>query len=97
MQIRLVYDTMKTADVLIFPEVTKLRSHKRKMIAPIIITVLVVLYLAVYFGFLAAMLTGLWKYILGIVPAALAAVMIGVCIERIREIRKGEEDDLGQY
>lgn len=88
---------MKTADVLIFPEVTKLRSHKRKMIAPIIITVLVVLYLAVYFGFLAAMLTGLWKYILGIVPAALAAVMIGVCIERIREIRKGEEDDLGQY
>ena len=74
-----------------------MRSHKRKMIAPIVITVLFVLYLAVYFGFLAALLTGLWKYILGIVPAVLAAVMIGVCIERIHEIRKGEEDDLGQY
>ncbi|MBQ3590594.1 MAG: hypothetical protein II979_01520 [Clostridia bacterium] len=74
-----------------------MRSHKRKMIAPIVITVLFVLYLAVYFGFLAAMLPGIWKYILGIVPAGLAAVMIWVCVERIGEIRKGEEDDLGQY
>ena len=38
-----------------------------------------------------------WKLILGLLPLAFSAVMIKVCIERIREIKKGEEDDLSQY
>ena len=33
----------------------------------------------------------------GVIPALLAATMIGVCIERIKEIKGGEEDDLSQY
>ncbi len=70
---------------------------KRKLIAPIIVTILAVLYFIVYFGFLFTLLTGIWKYILGIVPLAMTAAMIWVCIERIREIKKGEEDDLSQY
>ena len=67
------------------------------MMAPIVISVIVVLYYIAYFGFLISMLDGIWKYVLGIVPLALSAVMVKVCIERIHEIKKGEEDDLSKY
>lgn len=67
------------------------------MIAPIIISVIVIAYYAVYFGFLIAVLDGVWKYLLGIIPLVLSAVMIKVCIERINEIKKGEEDDISKY
>ena len=69
----------------------------RKIIAPIIVTVLMVLYFVVYFGFLITVVEGIWKYLLGIIPFALAAVMVKVCIERINEIKKGEEDDISKY
>lgn len=72
-------------------------SHKRKMIAPIIITVIILLYYAVYFGVLISLTSGVLKYLLGIVPVVLAALTVGVCIERIIEIRKGEEDDISKY
>ena len=72
-------------------------SNKKKMIAPIIITVIMVLYYVVYFGFLISLLDGIWKYMLGIIPFLLSAVMVKVCIERISEIRKVEEDDIGKY
>ena len=67
------------------------------MIPPIVVTVLMILYYVVYLGFLASLLEGIWKYILGIVPLLFAGVMIYVCIQRINEIKKGEEDDLSQY
>ena len=67
------------------------------MIAPIVATVLVVLYFLFYFGFLVFLLPGAWKIVFGIAPLFFAAVMIGVCVQRIREIKKGEEDDLSQY
>ena len=72
-------------------------QHKKKMAAPIIVTVIMVLYYALYFGFLITLVSGFWKYALGIFPLAFEAVTIKVCIERIQEIRKGEEDDLSQY
>ena len=72
-------------------------SHKKKMIAPIIISVIVVLYWVVYFGILITLLHGIWKIVLGIVLLALTAVMAKVCIERIQEILKGEEDDISKY
>ena len=75
----------------------KLKSHKRKMIAPIVISVIVILYYVVYFGFLIALLDGIWKYALGIIPLVLSAVTVKVCIERINEIKKGEEDDISKY
>ena len=75
----------------------KLNSHKKKMIAPIIITVIVILYYIAYFGFLISLLDGFWKYVLGVIPLVFSAIMIYVCIERIIEIKKGEEDDLSQY
>jgi len=74
-----------------------MKSHREKMMAPIVISVIVVLYYIAYFGFLISMLEGIWKYVLGIVPLALSAVMVKVCIERIQEIKKGEEDDLSKY
>ena len=70
---------------------------KRKMAAPIIVTVITVLYYAVYFGFLISVAEGIWKWLLGLFPIVLSALMIWVCVERIKEIKEGEEDDLGQY
>ena len=71
--------------------------HTKKMIAPIVVTILFILYYVIYFGVLIALLSGLWKYLLGIMPLAFAAVTVKVCIERIQEIKKGEEDDISQY
>ena len=67
------------------------------MAAPIIVTIFVALYYIAYFGFLITLLDGAWKYILGLLPLVLTVVMTKVCIERIHEIKKGEEDDLSQY
>ncbi len=74
-----------------------MKLHSRKMIAPIVISVIIILYYIVYFGFLIALLDGIWKYALGIFPLAFSAVTVKVCIERINEIKKGEEDDLSKY
>lgn len=67
------------------------------MIAPIIISIIIVIYYIVYFYLLIALLDVVWKYILGIIPIVLSGVMIAVCIERIKEIKRGEEDDLSEY
>ena len=72
-------------------------DHGKKMIAPVIITVLVVLYYILYFGLLVVYVDGIFKLLLGIIPLILAGAMIYVCIERINEIKGGEEDDLGKY
>ena len=72
-------------------------AHKKKIVAPIVVTVLMVLYYLVYFGAIATVVTGLLKYALGIAPLIFSAVTIGVCIERIKEIKEGEEVDLSQY
>jgi len=72
-------------------------EHKKKLIAPIVVSIIMVLYYVVYFGILIALLDGIWKWLLGIIPLALSAVMLKVCIERINEIKKGEEDDLSKY
>ena len=70
---------------------------KGKMIAPITVTVLMVLYYAVYFGLLISVVEGIFKYLLGILPLVFCGATVAVCIERIKEIKKGEEDDLSKY
>ena len=72
-------------------------KHGKKMVAPLIVTVLAVLYFILYFGLLINILSGIWKYAFGIIPIIFALVMIKVCVERIKEIKKGEEDDLSKY
>ena len=69
----------------------------KKMVAPIVVTVIILLVWLVYFGFLFAALSGIWKYVLCIIPLSLSALMVKVCIERINEIKKGEEDDISKY
>ena len=72
-------------------------NKKKKMVAPIIITILFVLYLVIYFAVIINEVTGIMKVLLAVVPLALAAVMIYVCIQRINEIKGGDEDDLSKY
>ena len=72
-------------------------KKSKKMIAPILISVIIILYYVLYFGILIALLGGIWKYVLGIVPLLFGCVMIKVCLERIKEIKEGEEDDLSKY
>ena len=82
---------------MIYFEVIKVKSHKEKMIAPVVICVILILYYVVYFGFLVALIPGVLKYIFGIVPILLSVVTVKVSIERINEIKKGEEDDISKY
>ena len=72
-------------------------DHGKKLIAPIVITVLIVLYYCVYFGILVHLLGGLTAVLLGTIPLVLAGCMIYVCVERIKEIKGGEEDDISKY
>ena len=76
-----------------------MKKHGKKMIAPIVITILFILY---YGGFAVCLLwmeeIPVWgKVLLAVVPLALAGVMIGVLGSRIKEIRSGDEDDLSKY
>lgn len=73
-------------------------KHRNKMIAPIIITVIIVLYYIGFFAVCALLpLPVILKLVFGLVPLLLAGVCIFVLIERIEEIRSGEEDDLSKY
>lgn len=75
------------------------KKHGKKMIAPCIIVTLLVLYyvmIAVIF-LVVPELPIVVKLLMVIIPLALAGVAIAMLIERIKEIRSGEEDDLSQY
>jgi len=72
-------------------------NKRKKMTAPIVVTVIMVLYYVIYFGFLITLLDGIWKYALGVIPIIFSAVMVKVWLERINEIKKGEEDDISKY
>jgi lipopolysaccharide export LptBFGC system permease protein LptF len=74
-----------------------MKSHKRKMVAPILVTVITAAYYVVYFGFLMWIIEGVFKLLLGIIPIAFIILTVSVCIDRIKEIKKGEEDDLSKY
>ena len=74
-----------------------MQAKRKKMIAPIVVSVLMILYYILYFGLLISVLEGVWKYAFGIIPIIFSIVMVKVCIERIKEIKEGEEDDLSKY
>lgn len=74
-------------------------SHGRRMIAPIVIVLLFALYYLA-FALVCWLIPGMplaVRLIFGLIPLAIAGVLIYVLIERIKEIRSGEEDDLSQY
>ena len=71
-------------------------NHWKKMIAPIVVALVITLYyigIAVFFVKIPTLI----KVLMVVIPLALAVVMTGVLISRIKEIKGGEEDDLSQY
>lgn len=70
----------------------------KKMVAPLIITCLLVIYFLFFVLGIISIPDPLWvKIIMLIIPLALIGVSIFVLVERINEIRSGEEDDLSKY
>lgn len=74
-------------------------KHGMKMIAPIVISVLFLGFLAlyIYLVFFTAAMTTPVLLVLAIPLAALGGAMVWTLVTRIREIDKGEEDDLSNY
>lgn len=69
------------------------------MIAPVVIVALISIYY-IAIGVIFAYMNGvpmLAKIIVLVVPALLSGVAITVLIQRIKEIKKGEDDDLSKY
>ena len=76
-----------------------MKKHGKKMIAPIVIVSLIVLYYAAV-GIALIFIDGISPLVTAlclIIPLAIIGVSIFVLRERIKEIRSGEEDDLSQY
>ncbi|WP_394922499.1 hypothetical protein [uncultured Robinsoniella sp.] len=70
----------------------------QKMIAPIVITVLLVIFLLLYLTLIAYVpFPVIIKILFGIIIMALIGVSFFVLAERLKEIRSGEEDDLSKY
>ena len=64
------------------------------MIAPVVIVALIAI--GVIFAYMNCV-PMLAKIIALVVPALLSGVAITVLIQRIKEIKKGEDDDLSKY
>jgi len=74
-------------------------KHWKKMVAPIVIAFIMIVYyigMAIIFMVIPSISTGI-KLLMMVIPLILAAVMLGVLISRIKEIKGGECDDLSQY
>ena len=69
----------------------------KKMIAPLVVTVVFIAYFVIYFALMLSALEGVIAYLFGIIPLAFMVVMLIVCVQRIKEIKKGEENDLSKY
>ena len=72
---------------------------KRGYLAPALVVAFIVLY---YVGVAAIFVCvpgfpGWAKALMCLIPLAICAVAVGVLVQRIREIRSGEEDDLDNY
>ena len=74
-------------------------NHGKKMIAPIIVTIIVLLYyigMAVLFIAIRGIPLQV-KALMVVIPLLSGAVMVGVGASRMKEIEGGEEDDLSKY
>ena len=70
-------------------------SHGKKMLAPVIITFVFLLYLLIYVVMLAQVVMAEPLALILAIPLVLLGV--GMVYVLIREIRSGEEDDLDNY
>lgn len=76
-----------------------MNKHTKKLIAPIVITVLIVCYYFMYIwlGVYIDEMPTIMKIILIIFGIGFIGLSIYMLFERIGEIKGGEEDDLSKY
>lgn len=74
-----------------------MKSDFKKMAPPIIATAIIIVYLIFYFVVLFALLEGIMRILFLVVPVISAILLIAVCLERIKEIKDGEENDISKY
>ena len=69
-------------------------KHKLQILAAVIITLIFVLLFGIY---LMTPLPAAVKFVLAGIMAAFIIAMIVILVQRVREIKKGETDDLSNY
>lgn len=76
-----------------------LTKQTKKLIAPIIITILIICYFIFYIriGLLIGGIPLIAKILAFIIPISLIILSVYMLFERIEEIKGGEEDDLSKY
>ena len=75
-----------------------MNGHYKKIIAPVIVVVAIILYYFVGVNILIKMyISNIIKIGILIFSILITIILIVVLIERIKEIKQGEEDDLGKY
>lgn len=72
--------------------------NNKKVVAPIIVTLILIVYFSLFILAILSVPESLWMRIIGII---IALIFIGISIyslvQRIKEIRSGEYDDLSKY
>lgn len=75
-----------------------MKKNTKKLIAPVIIVAVLAVYLIAFAVMWSNVALPLLLKIAGVViPLSLIGVGVFVLVERIKEVRSGEEDDLGKY
>ncbi len=70
----------------------------RKLIAPVVVTVILSLFFLFYLAMCLIMPMPIFGKVIGaVICLALIGVSVFVLVERIKEIRSGELDDLSKY
>ena len=73
-------------------------KHKLQILAAVIITLIFVLLFGIYAVFyLMTPLPAAVKFVLAGIMATFIIAMIVILVQRVREIKKGETDDLSNY
>lgn len=80
----------------------KTRKSNGKAVAPLIWVILFIIWIAgqsaaVWWGLTTEHTSTLLKIVIIIIPLALIAAILAVYIERVRELKRGQEDDLDKY
>lgn len=90
---------MKRINKSIIKEESILKKQTKKLIAPIVITILLVCYFVfyIYWSLLIYEIPLFINILLIVVSIGLIILNIYMLIERIKEIKGGEEDDLSKY
>jgi predicted anti-sigma-YlaC factor YlaD len=74
-----------------------MNNHKKKMIAPVVVVLGVLFAAARVFFANGKFVADTSKIVVLVVSLIMTVLLVVVLVERIKEIQRGEEDDLSQY